>query len=853
MTIVEGPAATTESRTASFVISVDDPAAAMQCSLDGAPPTACTSPKVYENLAAGPHTFELTAVKQHLLVDVTPVEHAWTIVDTTAPTTTILTGPDPEIPLGAPATFTFDTNEADATFECSLDGVSFSDCVSPYELTGLEAGAYTLQVRAVDPSENADATPATYSFAVLGEPVTTIESVTTTDRTTTFVFSADQSGATYRCSLDGAPFTDCTSPKTYNDLTYAEHTFAVQATSRFGFVEASPVTHTWTVEVPPDTAAPETTIDSGPAATTGSSSPRFTFSGSDNVTPASQLVFECSLDGGAPEPCTSPYVIANVGVGAHTLAVQATDLAGNVDATPATRSWTVVAPDTTIVNGPPASTATANATFHLSSDDPNATFECSLDAGATWSSCESPHAIENLVPGTYGLRVRAVNAEGTPDPTPASYTWTVVAPDTTITSAPPASSLNTTADFRFASTDLAASFECALNGGAFGDCDSHYVIEAMTVGTHTLLVRAVSTAGTVDATPASHTWTVQGPSVTITDGPPASTHNVNALFTFESNDPLATFECALDGATYGSCETPYQLTGVAAGAHELSVRAINSVGGAGTPATRAWTVLAPPDTTLLTHPDAQTNDTTAEFTFSSDQSGITFECALDEAVDDLVFVPCSSPQTYDNLIFGEHDFAVRAIDAEGNFDPTPAEFQWQVGGLAPPVTIDAAPAARTDSRSATFEFSANGRNLRFECSLDFGTFTLCDSPKTYNNLTLAPHTFQVRVYAPEATVEPEMTTYNWSVVEFDPPETQIVLRPAEPERQHDRELRVRERRGGRDVRVLARRRAVQRLPGAVRHHRPHQRLAHAAASAPSTRTRTSTRRRRATRGPSTPT
>ena len=232
--------------------------------------------------------------------------------------------------------------------------------------------------------------------------------------------------------------------------------------------------------------------------------------------------------------------------------------------------------------------------------------------------------------------------------------------------------------------------------------------------------------------------------------------------------------------TYGSCETPYQLTGVAAGAYKLSVRAINSVGGAGTPATYAWTVLAPPDTTLLTFPADPTEETTATFTFSSDQSGVTFQCALDEAVDDQVFVPCSSPQTYTDLIFGEHEFAVRAIDAQGNFDPTPAEYQWLVGGPAPPVTIDAAPAARTDSRSATFEFSADGRNLRFECALDSGAFTLCDSPKTYNNLTLAPHTFQVRVYAPEAAGRAPITTFSWSVVEFDPPETTILFGPPSP-------------------------------------------------------------------------
>jgi hypothetical protein len=57
VTILTGPAATTTDTTASFTFSVDDPAALLQCSLDGSPLAFCTSPIEYTGLAADAHTF----------------------------------------------------------------------------------------------------------------------------------------------------------------------------------------------------------------------------------------------------------------------------------------------------------------------------------------------------------------------------------------------------------------------------------------------------------------------------------------------------------------------------------------------------------------------------------------------------------------------------------------------------------------------------------------------------------------------------------------------------------------------------------------------------------------------------
>ena len=66
-----------------------------------------------------------------------------------------------------------------------------------------------------------------------------------------------------------------------------------------------------------------------------------------------------------------------------------------------------------------------------------------------WGSCDPPFEINGLLPGDYELQVRAVNAVGNVDATPAVHAWTVVPPDTTILTGPPASTVNVDAEFTF--------------------------------------------------------------------------------------------------------------------------------------------------------------------------------------------------------------------------------------------------------------------------------------------------------------------------------------------------------------------------------------------------------------------
>jgi hypothetical protein len=81
-----------------------------------------------------------------------------------------------------------------------------------------------------------------------------------------------------------------------------------------------------------------------------------------------------------------------------------------------------------------------------------------------------------------------------------------------------------------------------------------------------------------------------------------------------------------------------------------------------------------PDTRITSHPRVNSNDSSPTFEFRSSESGSHFECRLDGGSWSL----CSSPKTYQGLASGRHVFRVRARDAAGNVDRTPASWTWTI-------------------------------------------------------------------------------------------------------------------------------------------------------------------------------
>jgi N-acetylneuraminic acid mutarotase len=149
----------------------------------------------------------------------------------------------------------------------------------------------------------------------------------------TFSFSATESGATFECSWDGAPFSACTSPAIFQPLSQGSHTFQVRARDAAGNVDATPAVRTVRVDLTP----PDTRLDSMPPGQSYSATATFTFSATE-----SGSTFECNLDGAGFRPCVSPTVLTGMSRGSHTFQVRARDAVGNLDTTPAWHTWTVL-------------------------------------------------------------------------------------------------------------------------------------------------------------------------------------------------------------------------------------------------------------------------------------------------------------------------------------------------------------------------------------------------------------------------------------------------------------------------------------------------------------------------------
>ena len=277
--------------------------------------------------------------------------------------------------------------------------------------------------------------------------------------------------------------------------------------------------------IPADTTPPETTISSAPPTTTTSTSAGLTFSSTE-----SSSTFECQIDGGAWATCQSPKSYSGLALGAHTFSVRAIDPAGNVDASPAAVTWTVVtapdttAPDTVLSSPMPSTTTSTEASFSFSATESGASFTCSLD-GAPWVSCTSPRAYTSLGVGSHAFAVRATDPAGNVDGSPASVSWTILAPpdttapETTLT-AGPTSGTSTDASFAFVSSEAASTFDCRLDGAAWTACASPVAFTSLAVGTHVFAVRATDAAGNADATPATMTWSISA--LALTDPPVVS-------------------------------------------------------------------------------------------------------------------------------------------------------------------------------------------------------------------------------------------------------------------------------------------------------------------------------------------
>ena len=387
----------------------------------------------------------------------------------------------------------------------------------------------------------------------------------------------------------------------YTELADGAHGFEVRATDAAGNVDPTPAAHAWTI----DTTPPAPPAIESPAEGSTNSTGTVTLSGT--AEPGAVVeVFEGATSLGTATTTSGGVwsrTLTSVADGSHTYTATAGDAAGNTSS--ASNPRTVVvdtsAPNTVLTTGPLGATSSASASFTFAADDPSATFDCRLDGGV-WAPCSSPWSYAGLTEGIHTFDVRATDAAGNTDPTPATRTWTV---DTTPPATPAITSPADGATSASAALTVSGTAEpgsivelfdgatskgvtTATAGGAWSKA-----VTALADGSHTFTAVATDAAGNTSGVSNARTVVVDtsAPETTIDSGPTDPTAETEAVFTFSADDASAIFECRLDGGAWAACASPEALTGLAPGAHLFEVRAVDPAGNAdAVPAAHAWTV-----------------------------------------------------------------------------------------------------------------------------------------------------------------------------------------------------------------------------------------------------------------------
>jgi hypothetical protein len=305
-------------------------------------------------------------------------------------------------------------------------------------------------------------------------------------------------------------------------------------------------------------------------------------------------------------------------------------------------------------------------------------------------------------------------------------------PTPTITTRPANPTNQTSAQFTYTDSQVGVSFQCELDGAAFAACPSSGITYAGPLGngSHTFKVRAV--AGTKTSSAASYTWTIDKTPPTVSISFPANKHVYGESewnkgcsggpgLCGSATDPQGVSSVIVSiqqgsgnwwgGSSFNKTSEYFNATTLAApganstgwrfplslpanGSYTVHLRATDGLGNTTAPASQLATTFtidaAPPTPSITSGPNQQTTATTATFTFTDAETGVTFLCRLDAGS----FSGCKSPKSYTGLSQSSHTFYVEAMDGKGKLS-TPASYSWTVGKK----TVEELPFAITASLS----------------------------------------------------------------------------------------------------------------------------------------------------------
>ncbi len=232
--VSQAPPALTNATTGTFSFTPTDNLSGVlssECSFNGSSYAACSSPKALTSLQTGLNNFKIKSLDRAGNISLV-YSYNWT-VDLSVPTVQLTTMP-PGITSSPAASFNF-SGVGIVSYECQLDSAVYSACLSPKDYSGLLSASHSFKVRGRNASGVLSAA-VIYNWTVdtiapTKPNLTSSLSSIGNSKSGSFIFSSTDalSGVKeFQCSLDGSPFTVCTSPKVVT-VTDGSHTFKVRA------------------------------------------------------------------------------------------------------------------------------------------------------------------------------------------------------------------------------------------------------------------------------------------------------------------------------------------------------------------------------------------------------------------------------------------------------------------------------------------------------------------------------------------------------------------------------------------------------------------------------------------------
>ena len=640
LAITSAPAALTGATTASIAFAVQ-PATGLtvECRLDAGEFAACTSPYSVSALTDGAHAAEVRT-RWSEAADWLTRSASWT-VDTTAPAVGIASAPA-GITAATAASIAFTVDDGSATVQYRLDGGAWASAASPISITGLAPGKHLVEVRAADAIGNAGTASAAWTVSgprsclvgpsmpdlgildgrdvlPVGSPdLHAVEVAVLTDP------AADPSSAVYVLTdaLDLSQYTGqkvrvlarvagdlCTAAPTFDAVYDVRAAYAPRWNSTGlpggpspAISGASPLIKAWPSSY--ESYAPGTNVS-------GSfKNPSSVVGGTGLVVLGDHGTIDLRFD--APIADGPGYDLSVMENGFAYGAVDFLEVARIAVSSDGVHWATFDS----------ASRRTAPVGAFVGQDPA----ELGGLAGKDLAGQGTPFDLVNLrnsaevraglVDLGFITHVRIVDVVGDGsdldsfgrpiyDPTPTTgsggFDLTGVAalnlapaPVVELTSGPEELTRETAATVAFTVSPAEGSeIACRLDAGEWAQCAAPFSVDSLTDGMHTIEVRARWNDDFEWATQ-SVSWVVdaRAPLVTLISAPAALSALTTATVAFTVDDPAAAVACSVDGAPEAPCASPLLLSGLADGAHSVTVTATDAAGNTGR-ATAGWVVEQP--------------------------------------------------------------------------------------------------------------------------------------------------------------------------------------------------------------------------------------------------------------------